>query len=96
MKLILIAFLIQISTKYHECREELPPHVYAVAERAYRRLVTESSSQCCVISGESGSGKTETSKFLVQHLSRISGSEEGNLNSKINQVINMGVTLTAN
>lgn len=47
----------------------------------------DKTSQCCVISGESGAGKSETCKLLVQHLARVTGSEEANLNNKINQVI---------
>ncbi|XP_021377760.1 unconventional myosin-XVI-like isoform X4 [Mizuhopecten yessoensis] len=74
-----------ISAKYHKEREQLPPHVYAVAERAHQCLMRDRAAQCCVISGESGAGKTETCKFLVQHLSRIAGSDESSLNSKINQ-----------
>ncbi|XP_069104631.1 unconventional myosin-XVI-like [Argopecten irradians] len=74
-----------ISAKYHKEREKLPPHVYAVAERAHQCLMRDRNAQCCVISGESGAGKTETCKFIVQHLSRIAGSDESSLNSKINQ-----------
>ncbi|XP_033760365.1 unconventional myosin-XVI-like isoform X2 [Pecten maximus] len=74
-----------ISAKYHKEREKLPPHVYAVAERAHQCLMRDHNAQCCVISGESGAGKTETCKFIVQHLSRIAGSDESSLNSKINQ-----------
>ncbi|XP_060082703.1 unconventional myosin-XVI-like [Ylistrum balloti] len=74
-----------ISAKYHKEREQLPPHVYAVAERAHQCLMRDRAAQCCVISGESGAGKTETCKFIIQHLSRIAGSDESSLNSKINQ-----------
>ncbi|XP_062597440.1 myosin-IIIb-like, partial [Saccostrea cucullata] len=77
----------EVSQKYH-CKSSvpLPPHVYGVAEKAYRCLLSTSTSQCCVISGESGAGKTETCKFLVQHLVCIAGSEESSLRNKISQV----------
>ncbi len=52
----------------------------------YRNLLAERRPQCCVISGESGAGKTETSKFLVQQLLFISDSVEKELNVKIEQV----------
>ncbi|KAK3583683.1 hypothetical protein CHS0354_021430 [Potamilus streckersoni] len=77
-----------ISMKYHngEAPYQLPPHIYISAESAYQNLLHAKKSQCCVISGESGSGKTESCKFIVQHLLRIAGSDETNLNSKINKM----------
>nr|XP_022343398.1 unconventional myosin-XVI-like isoform X4 [Crassostrea virginica] len=77
----------KVSQKYHsKSSVPLPPHVYGVAERAHQSLLMTNSSQCFVISGESGAGKTETCKYLVQHLVFIAGSEESNLNGKISQV----------
>ena len=82
--------LLQISQRYHDAADvsssALSPHVYALAEQAYRSLVLEATSQCCVISGESGAGKTESSKYFVQHILNAASSHEMNLNSKIQQV----------
>ena len=48
--------------------------------------MNEARSQCCVISGESGAGKTETCKLLVQQLLFLSESKDMELNIKIEQV----------
>lgn len=56
---------------------ENPPHVYALAESAFSRMRNDQESQCIIISGESGAGKTETSKLIMQYLASVSGQGEG-------------------
>jgi myosin III len=47
----------------------MSPHVYALADFAYQSLRNDVyKQQCCVISGESGAGKTESAKHFMQHL----------------------------
>ena len=46
-------------------RYEMAPHVYMLAEMAYRQMLKEDESQCIIISGESGAGKTEASKKVT-------------------------------
>ncbi|XP_051120812.1 myosin-9 isoform X3 [Andrographis paniculata] len=57
---------------------ELPPHVFAVADIAYRAMINEGKSNSILVSGESGAGKTETTKMLMQYLAHLGGrSHEG-------------------
>ncbi|VEU19363.1 DEKNAAC100870 [Brettanomyces naardenensis] len=55
-------------------RLEVPPHVYAIAESMYHNMIAYSESQCVIISGESGAGKTEAAKRIMQYIANISGS----------------------
>uniref|UniRef100_A0A8K9WMM3 Unconventional myosin-X-like n=1 Tax=Oncorhynchus mykiss TaxID=8022 RepID=A0A8K9WMM3_ONCMY len=56
---------------------ELPPHIFAVANECYRCLWKRHDSQCVLISGESGAGKTESTKLLLQFLSVMSQNSAG-------------------
>uniref|UniRef100_A0A8C3VG88 Myosin IH n=1 Tax=Catharus ustulatus TaxID=91951 RepID=A0A8C3VG88_CATUS len=46
---------------------ELPPHLYAIADNAYRVMCNEYNNHFILISGESGAGKTEASKKILQY-----------------------------
>lgn len=50
----------------------LSPHIFAIADISFHRMLKEKKSQCIVISGESGSGKTESTKLIVHHLTALS------------------------
>ncbi|XP_035992065.1 LOW QUALITY PROTEIN: unconventional myosin-IXAa [Fundulus heteroclitus] len=51
---------------------DLEPHIYAVADVAYHAMLRRQRNQCIVISGESGSGKTQSTNFLIHHLTALS------------------------
>ncbi|KAJ8266379.1 hypothetical protein GJAV_G00129760 [Gymnothorax javanicus] len=55
-------------------REDTAPHIYAVAQTAYRSLLTTRQDQSIVLLGRSGSGKTSNAQHLVQYLLSIAGS----------------------
>eukprot|EP00056_Hartaetosiga_gracilis_P012639 m.202284 g.202284 ORF g.202284 m.202284 type:complete len:997 (+) comp13721_c0_seq7:256-3246(+) len=57
-------------------KADLPPHVFSVADIAFQNLVQGGKDQTCIISGESGAGKTEAAKLFVKHLVHVSQESE--------------------
>lgn len=51
---------------------DLPPHIFAIADAAFYTMLRTKKNQCIVISGESGSGKTESTNLLLHHLTALS------------------------
>ncbi|XP_032090939.1 myosin-IIIa [Thamnophis elegans] len=70
-------------------RTRNPPHIFAMADTAYQSMVTYGSDRCIVISGESGSGKTQSSHLLVQQLTILGKANNKTLQGKIIQVNNL-------
>ncbi|PHZ15091.1 myosin 1 [Rhizopus microsporus ATCC 52813] len=52
-------------------RGEMPPHIYAVADQAYHDMVQDRENQSILITGESGAGKTENTKKVIQYLTEV-------------------------
>ena len=52
---------------------EMPPHIFAVADNSYHNMKRYQDNQCVIISGESGAGKTESTKLILQYLAAVSG-----------------------
>ncbi|KAI7808580.1 putative unconventional myosin-X [Triplophysa rosa] len=66
---------VDVYSKHH--LGELPPHIFAIANECYRCLWKRHDSQCVLISGESGAGKTESTKLLLKFLSVMSQNSTG-------------------
>ncbi|CAJ1079539.1 unconventional myosin-XVI isoform X2 [Xyrichtys novacula] len=64
----------------------LPPHIFSSAERAYHMMLQERRPQCFILSGESGSGKTEACKHIVRHLTARSSPKGLALESRMKHV----------
>lgn len=52
-------------------REDTKPHIYAIADEAFRNLVEEGQNQSILVTGESGAGKTENTKKVIQYLAAV-------------------------
>merc|ERR1712190_599378 len=52
-------------------RNEVPPHLWAITETAYRNMLTNAKDQSMLITGESGAGKTENTKKVITYLAMV-------------------------
>jgi myosin heavy subunit len=69
-------------------RNEVFPHVFAIGDEAYRAMTNNKKNQSILITGESGAGKTENTKKVIQYLATIAGkaSQGGKLEEQILQL----------
>lgn len=60
-------------------RLEVPPHVFSIAESAYYNMNAYHENQCVIITGESGAGKTEAAKRIMQYIAAVSGGQDSSI-----------------
>ncbi|XP_055339641.1 myosin heavy chain, non-muscle-like isoform X2 [Paramacrobiotus metropolitanus] len=57
-------------------RHEMPPHVFAITDTAYRSMLQDREDQSILCTGESGAGKTENTKKVIQYLACVAASKQ--------------------
>ncbi|CAF4256547.1 unnamed protein product, partial [Rotaria sp. Silwood2] len=73
--------------RYRSCiKREQSPHIYALADFTYQAMLHDLENQYIVISGESGSGKTQSANFLVKQLTFLGNAPNKSLQEKILQI----------
>ncbi|XP_026209727.1 myosin-11-like isoform X1 [Anabas testudineus] len=58
-------------------RHEVPPHIYSITDNAYRNMMQDREDQSILCTGESGAGKTENTKKVIQYLAVVASSHKG-------------------
>ncbi|RCN39601.1 myosin head [Ancylostoma caninum] len=68
-------------------RKEMPPHIFAVTDEAYRNMLQDREDQSILCTGESGAGKTENTKKVIQYLAYVAAtrSHKGRLEEQLLQ-----------
>merc|ERR1719340_413236 len=64
-------------------RNEVPPHLWAITETAYRNMLTNAKNQAMLITGESGAGKTENTKKVISYLAAVAAPKKASATKKV-------------
>ncbi|XP_061701173.1 myosin-9-like isoform X2 [Syngnathoides biaculeatus] len=57
-------------------KHEMPPHIYAITDISYRSMMQDREDQSILCTGESGAGKTENTKKVIQYLAHVASSHK--------------------
>ena len=70
-------YLDEVVTWYRgKRRPEMPPHIFAIVDNAYQNMLIDHDNQSMLITGESGAGKTENTKKVIQYIAKVAGVEK--------------------
>uniref|UniRef100_A0A3Q4GY60 Myosin VAa n=1 Tax=Neolamprologus brichardi TaxID=32507 RepID=A0A3Q4GY60_NEOBR len=76
---------------------DMDPHIFAVAEEAYKQMARDERNQSIIVSGESGAGKTVSAKYAMRYFATVSGSaSEANVEEKVLAIGNAKTTRNDN
>uniref|UniRef100_H0XMI4 Myosin-9 n=1 Tax=Otolemur garnettii TaxID=30611 RepID=H0XMI4_OTOGA len=64
-------------------RHEMPPHIYAITDTAYRSMMQDREDQSILCTGESGAGKTENTKKVIQYLAHVASSHKSKKDQRL-------------
>ncbi|XP_030636884.1 myosin-11a isoform X1 [Chanos chanos] len=67
-------------------RHEVPPHIYSITDNAYRNMMQDREDQSILCTGESGAGKTENTKKVIQYLAVVASSHKGKKESSAGEL----------
>ena len=69
--------------------KDLPPHIWALTAEAYRNLFEMEKNQALVISGESGAGKTENTKYAMKFLTGLGKNENRRISARKSKLLDL-------
>ena len=75
--------VLQVIDMFRGCRrEDMPPHIFAMGQQAYRDMMITRQDQSLILMGLSGSGKTFNARYLLRYLTTIGQPDQGPVTSK--------------
>lgn len=80
---------------YASGTDQLPPHVYNIGSSAFRGLMDYGTNQAILVSGESGAGKTESTKLVLSYIAEVSSSKQDSVSGIEQQILQVNPVLEA-
>ncbi|XJO77043.1 hypothetical protein BDV3_001684 [Batrachochytrium dendrobatidis] len=76
----------EIETYHGSAAYEHPPHIYALADKMFQNMIVDEENQCVIISGESGAGKTESAKLIMNYIAAVSSRGSGTTAGLVDEI----------